>query len=98
MRILEVLEDSGAYGRLRAGDIVTGLDGIPVSTQETLLGVLRGGRVDDVVRVEGVRAGEPFSFEVQLSRFPESPDGPSSASSPRRSSKWSRPHRSRRRV
>ena len=73
VRILEVLEDSGAYGRLRAGDIVTGLDGIPVSTQETLLGVLRGGRVDDVVRVEGVRAGEPFSFEVQLSPVPGEP-------------------------
>ncbi len=74
VRILQVLEETMAAGLLRAGDILTEVDGVTTTTREMLFSVLAGRPPGDVLAVEGIRAGAPFSLEVELSSLPEDPE------------------------
>ena len=76
VRILQVLEGVGAYGVLRAGDIITSVDGAPTSSREGLLSMLDGRNPGDSLRIAGTRAGAPFSAEVELTAVPEDPERP----------------------
>ena len=73
VRVLQVFEGTKAFGVLRAGDVITSVDGIPTNSREALLSHLTGMMPGDSLRVAGTRAGDPFSAEVQLTRVPEDP-------------------------
>jgi putative serine protease PepD len=51
---------------LRPGDLVTALDGVPVSDIRSLARIVRGRRAGDRVTVEFVRGGEAHQIEVVL--------------------------------
>ena len=74
VRVLEVVEGSGAAGVLRPGDIIGSVDGTPTNSLEMLLGVLEDRAAGDVVQVEGTRSGAPLSFDIELSPVPGQPD------------------------
>ena len=73
VRVLQVFEGTRAHGVLRAGDIITSVDGAPTSSRETLLSILDGRKPGDLLRVVGTRAAAPFSTGVELSSVPEEP-------------------------
>ena len=70
VRVLDVLDETGASGVLWPGDILTSVDGVPISSREVLLGVLDDRRAGDEVMVEGTRTGVPFREEIPLSPVP----------------------------
>ncbi|MDE0375012.1 MAG: PDZ domain-containing protein [bacterium] len=67
VRVLDVVDGTGASDALRPGDIMTSVDGTPVSSREILLQVLEDRRVGERVVVEGTRVGAPFSASIALS-------------------------------
>lgn len=73
VRILQVFEGTGAYGVLRAGDIVTSVDGVRTDSREVLLQVLRDRQPGELIRLAGSRRGNAFSVEVALSSVPDDP-------------------------
>lgn len=70
VRVLDVVDGTGASDALRPGDIMTSVDGTPVSSRELLLQVLEDRRVGERVVVEGTRVGAPFSASIALSPVP----------------------------
>ena len=76
VKVLEVLPDASARETLRAGDVITGVNGIPVGSLESLLSLTADLRVGDLVQVAGVRNGEPFTAGVSLGPAPENPARP----------------------
>ena len=70
VRVLDVLDGTAASETLRPGDILTTVDGVPVSTREILLRVLNDRRAGEKVAVEGTRVGVPFKASVSLSSVP----------------------------
>ncbi len=73
VRILQVFEGTGSYGVLRAGDIITSVEGIRTDSREVLLEVLEDRRPGDSIRIVGSRMGNTFSVEVELTSTPEDP-------------------------
>ncbi|KAB1655091.1 PDZ domain-containing protein [Pseudoclavibacter chungangensis] len=65
---LEAVADQGAAqrGGLRAGDVVTGVDGVPVATAGDLLALVRSHAGGDEVEVAYVRDGETRRTTVTL--------------------------------
>lgn len=73
VRVLQVIEGTRAFGVLRAGDLISSVDGVPIGSREALLSRLAGLAPGDSLRVAGTRAGDPLSVEVELSGVPEDP-------------------------
>ena len=73
VRILQVFEGSGAHDVLRAGDVITSVDGSPTSSREALLELLDGRKPGDSLHIAGSRSGNPLSVEVELTAVPEDP-------------------------
>ena len=73
VRVLQVFEGTKAFGVLRAGDLITAVDGVPINSREALLNRLVGLMPGDSLQVAGTRGGDPFSAEVELSGVPEDP-------------------------
>ena len=66
-------DDAGMVGARRVGrndivlgDIITGVDGQPVRTNEDYLSIMEKRRVGDTVTIETERAGNTLSFDVEL--------------------------------
>lgn len=74
VRVLEVLEGTAAYGTLRAGDVLTSIDGAAVSSREMLLREMADRSAGDAVTIGGDRLGESFSKTVTLLPAPGEPD------------------------
>ena len=74
VRVLEVLEGTAAYGALRAGDVLTSIDGAAVSSREMLLREMADRSAGDAVTIEGDRLGESFSVTLTLLPAPGEPD------------------------
>lgn len=74
VRVLEVLEGTAAYGALRAGDVLTSIDGAAVSSREMLLREMAARSAGDAVTIEGDRLGESFSMTLTLLPAPGEPD------------------------
>ena len=74
VRILQVFEGTKAHGALRAGDIITSVDGTPTNSREALLAILQGRKPGESLRIAGIRTGNPFSTDVELTPVPEDPD------------------------
>lgn len=74
VRVLQVFEGTGAHGVLRAGDIITSVDGIPITSREALLMILEDRLAGESVRLRGTRAGNPISMEIELTPAPEGPE------------------------
>ena len=74
VRVLEVLEGTAAYGALRAGDVLTSIDGAAVSSREMLLREMADRSAGDAVTIGGDRLGESFSMTVTLLPAPGEPD------------------------
>jgi S1-C subfamily serine protease len=55
-----------ANAGIRRGDIITGLGDTRVRTGGDLRRTIRGMRPGQVVRVSGIRAGQPFAVEIRL--------------------------------
>ena len=51
---------------LRAGDIVTSVDGVPISGSEALVATIRGYRPGDTVTLSVVREGEEITLDATL--------------------------------
>lgn len=66
VRVLQVLEGTAAYGALRAGDVITSVDGAAVSSREMLLRELADRPVGGGITIGGDRSGEPFSVDLVL--------------------------------
>lgn len=76
VKVLQTLPDTAAERVLRAGDVVTSVNGVPVGSLESLLAVTADLRVGDVAEVEGARDGERFTAGVALGPAPENPSRP----------------------
>lgn len=76
VKVLEALPDTSAQETLRAGDVITSINGIPVGSLESLLSLTADLRVGDLVEVAGIRNGEPFTAGVSLGPAPEDPARP----------------------
>lgn len=76
VKVLEVLPDTAARETLRAGDVITAVNGIPVGSLESLLSFTSDMQVGDLVEVAGVRNGSPFTAGVPLGPAPENPSRP----------------------
>lgn len=74
VRVLEVLEGTAAYGELRAGDVLTSINGTAVSSREMLLREMADRSAGDAVTIEGDRLGEPFSVTLTLVPVPGESD------------------------
>jgi S1-C subfamily serine protease len=66
-------DDAGMTGARRVGrndivlgDIITGVDGQPVRTNEDYLSVMEKRRVGDTVTIETERAGDTLTFDIEL--------------------------------
>lgn len=66
-------DDVGMTGARRVGrndivlgDVITGVDGQPVRTNEDYLSIMEKRRVGDTVTIETERAGKTLSFDVEL--------------------------------
>jgi len=66
-------DDAGMMGARRVGrndivlgDIITGVDGQPVRTNEDYLSVMEKRRVGDTVTIETERAGDTLTFDIEL--------------------------------
>lgn len=66
--ILDVQCDGPSEGRLRPGDRITGVDGMPVDTAEEIGPLVRAASPGDQLRVSVVRDGEPRDVDVRLGR------------------------------
>lgn len=73
VRVLQVFEGTKAFGVLRAGDVITSVDGVPTGSREALLSLLAGLAPGESLRMAGGRAGRPFELEVELTGVPEDP-------------------------
>lgn len=76
VKVLQTLPDTAAAQVLRAGDVVTSVNGVTVGSLESLLAVTAALRVGDVAEVEGTRGGERFNAGVALGPAPENPARP----------------------
>ena len=74
VRVLQVLEGTAAHGALRAGDVITSVDGAAVSSREMLLRELADRLVGSGVTIGGDRLGEPFSVNLVLTPVSSEPD------------------------
>ena len=74
VRVLQVLEGTAAYGALRAGDVITSVDGAAVSSREMLLRELADRPVGGGITIGGERLGEPFSVDLVLTPVSSEPD------------------------
>jgi putative serine protease PepD len=61
---------------LRVGDVITLVDGRPVSDLRTLAAVVRSRRVGDWIRVDFLRGGAAHHVEVTPKGRPQRRDGP----------------------
>jgi len=66
-------DDAGMTGARRVGrndivlgDIITGVDGQPVRTNEDYLSIMEKRRVGDTVTIETERAGDTLTFDIEL--------------------------------
>ncbi|MDE0169297.1 MAG: 5'-nucleotidase C-terminal domain-containing protein [bacterium] len=73
VRVLQVFEGTKAFGVLRAGDVITSVDGVPTNSREALLSLLTGLAPGESLRMAGRRAGVAFELEVELTGLPEDP-------------------------
>ncbi|MCW2586762.1 MAG: hypothetical protein JWN55_2278 [Frankiales bacterium] len=73
-KVLVAAVDKGApaEGRLKAGDILTSVDGTPVRDAATLRGLIGRHRIGDPVRIGYTRGGKPGA--VTLTTAPSPPD------------------------
>ena len=69
--ILQVVEDSPAFGVLQEGDVITEIAGKRVFTSDDASSQIRAHAVGEVIRLVGTRNGEPLSVEVTLAAHPE---------------------------
>ena len=76
VKVLQVLPDTDAARSLRAGDVLTSVNGVPVGSLESLLAVTAELRVGDAAEVEGTRSGERFDADITLGPAPENPARP----------------------
>ncbi len=67
-RILRVLPDSPAQGRLEAGDIIVSAGGEAIATAEELIQIIQDGQTPDRVRLAIVRDGERAETAVETYR------------------------------
>lgn len=74
VRVLQVLEGTAAYGELRAGDVITSVDGAAVSSREMLLRELADRPAGGGITIGGDRLGEPFSVDLVLTPVSGEPD------------------------
>ncbi len=72
VRIQTIETDSAAGGAgLEIGDLITSLNGRPLTTIDTLISTLYGFRVGTSVKVELERDGEPLVIDLVLGERPE---------------------------
>jgi S1-C subfamily serine protease len=65
--LIGVEPGSGAdQAGLQAGDIITAIDGTPITSMGELTVAIRDKAPGDVIEVSGLRNGEPFTVEVEL--------------------------------
>jgi len=74
VRILDIIDGSASDGLLRAGDIITGIDGASVASREQLLGVLEGRGIGESLSVRATRVGTDITVDVTLNADPTDPE------------------------
>jgi S1-C subfamily serine protease len=71
VRVLATAEDGPARkAGIRPGDVITAVDGQPVTAMETLRALITSLRPGQTVRLEGFRSGSPITFDVVLGEYP----------------------------
>jgi PDZ domain-containing secreted protein/Zn-dependent protease/predicted transcriptional regulator len=71
--VREVLPDSPADGALQAGDVITAIDGDPVTTTDDVRNAILSEPTGTVFRVEIRRSGDSRTIEVSSARLQGSP-------------------------
>jgi putative serine protease PepD len=72
VEIEEIIEGTAAEAAgILAGDLIVSYEGIPITTMEELVILLRFDRVGDVVSIGVVRDGEEITLDVELMERPE---------------------------
>ncbi len=64
--VISVMEDSGAYGRLQAGDIIIALDGVDIYTMDNMIELISCYSAGDDVFIRYIRDGEERETVVRL--------------------------------
>ncbi len=74
--IVEVAKDGAAAGKLKAGDLVTGVDGAKVDTAEALVKAVSTHKPGDVVKVSITRKGTAQDVDVTTKPATDDPKVP----------------------
>ena len=64
-----------AKAGVKQGDIITSLDGKPVTQEEDVIGILDQKNVGDTVSLVVDRSGKSLTFKVTLAKRPASASG-----------------------
>lgn len=74
--IVDVAKDGAAAGKLRAGDLVTGVDGSEVDSTEELVAAVGERRPGEVVNVSITRKGKVQDVDITTKAAPDDPKVP----------------------
>ncbi|MCY3579921.1 MAG: hypothetical protein OXH95_05950 [bacterium] len=73
VRVLQVIDGTGADGLLHPGDILVSIDDVPTPTREILIDQLEDRPVGAVVEIDATRSGEPIEVSILMSPAPGAP-------------------------
>jgi serine protease Do len=68
-----VMSDGPAHGYIKAGDIITAVDGEAVATPQQLRGAIRGKKIGEPITLKIYREGKTIPVRVSPSEWPEPP-------------------------
>nr|WP_066151120.1 SepM family pheromone-processing serine protease [Halalkalibacter krulwichiae] len=71
VRVTSLIKGMPAYGLLKPGDHIIGVNGIEVLTSEQLIDLLQGMNLSDTVELTVMRDNQMESVELGFSKFPE---------------------------
>ncbi len=74
--VMELLEGAPAAGVLEPGDIITSVEGVPVSVAQDIGAELADNLPGDAVPLTIVRAGVPMDVEIELTSAEDDPERP----------------------
>jgi len=77
VEIIEVLEESAAFGKLQSGDIIKSIDDQKTEIASQAVDLIRNREVGDNVKIEVMRDNKRLEYTVETIELPESPNKPS---------------------
>ena len=76
VQVVDLIRTDLPEGTLQVDDIITAIDGVPVTLSSDIRQLLDGKRPGDVIRVSLTRDGKPLTADIPLYESPDEPGRP----------------------